>query len=465
VDYDLLPDTHPANPYVCVGVTILSDSNVDQPAPPADSRGAAMHSRIIRILTGEFARSGYVSAVDQGIISLVNFLAAIVLARNISLTAFGVYGVGFTILRLGRAIQEGLIIQPFNTFGASIDSLSFKRYASTSLVLQLLLALVTSSGVAAVGYTLTITGNDTAGPMIFGLWFSFFVTQIQEFLRRLFYTREQTILALLNTILSNTVRMIFLFWTLRQGTISALAGLNAIGWGALAGIVLGVWNGRSYWTRHLQNIREIVVRDLEFGRWVLGGVLANFVSVEFYPVITAGMISFAASGAYRAIQNLLAPVLTLLRATDTFFVPRMAKIFSAHGKRALNRPLKMIYFFTGLPTIGWLLFVSLFASPLLNWVYGEKYAAFAVGVPLMAIFYFLWYLYWPVLIALKAARISRPMFVANGLAIALMFSTGLWMIKEWGVYGTITGQILNALVVGIVLWAAWIRANGRHVIS
>jgi O-antigen/teichoic acid export membrane protein len=388
----------------------------------------------------------------------MNFLGAVLVARNTSLTGFGVYGVGFTILRFGRAIQEGLIIQPFNTFGAGDDILSFRRYASTSLIMQLILAIITSAGVAIVGYLLTITGNDTAGPLILGLWFALFTTQIQEYLRRVFYTREQTGLAFFNTIITNVVRLAVLFWFIDQGTMTGLAGLNAIGWGSLAGILLGLWNGRSYWTRKLLNLRETAIHDLKFGRWLLGGIMANFVAVEFYPVMTAGMISFSASGAYRAIQNLLAPILALLRATDTFFVPRMAKIYTKDGRRALNRPLKLIYFFIGLPTVGWLLFISLFATPLLHFVYGDEYTAYAVGVPLMSIFYFLWYLYWPVQIAIKAPRISRPLFVGNALAIVLMFTVGLWMIQAWGLYGTIAGQILNAFVVAIILWVAWLKA-------
>jgi hypothetical protein len=78
-------------------------------------------------------------------------------------------------------------------------------------------------------------------------------------------------------------------------------------------------------------------------------------------------------------------------------------------------------------------------------------------VPLMSAFYFLWYLYWPVQIAVKAARISRPLFIANLAAMVLMFTAGLWMIHLWGVYGTIAGQLLNALVITVILWEAWIR--------
>jgi len=70
------------------------------------------------------------------------------------------------------------------------------------------------------------------------------------------------------------------------------------------------------------------------------------------------------------------------------------------------------------------------------------------------------YAYWPLQTAFKAARISRPIFVANLAAILAMFTIGIWMIQRWGVYGTMAGQGLNALIVLWVLGAAW-RAMSR----
>ncbi len=362
----------------------------------------------------------------------------------------------------GRTIQEGLIIQPLNTYSHEGGFQEFRRYASTSLVLQVALAFIISAGAALLGYLLVVTGNDVVGPMVFGLWFALFTTQLQEFLRRVFYIREQSGMAMLNSIVANSVRMGILLVMAQQGMGTGLDGLNAIAWGSLVGILLGVWTGRSYWTVNLLRLREAAIRDLKFGRWILGGLLANFVAVEFYPVMTAGMISFAASGAYRAIQNLLAPVPTVLRAMDTFLAPRMAKLHSNSGIRSLNPFLKKIYVLVGAPVVVWLVFVSVFATPIMKVLYGDQYAAFASGVPLMAVFFFLWFLYWPVYIAVKAARISRPIFIANSLAIVLMFTVGIWMIREWGVYGTISGQILNALVVAVILWRAWLIALKRN---
>jgi Na+-driven multidrug efflux pump len=80
----------------------------------------------------------------------------------------------------------------------------------------------------------------------------------------------------------------------------------------------------------------------------------------------------------------------------------------------------------------------------------------------MAIFYALLYAYSPLQTILKSAQITRPIFVANALAFLAMFTIGLWAIQRWGVYGTIAGQTLNALIVTIILWATWIRVKSRR---
>ena len=77
--------------------------------------------RISRLFLGKAAQEGYLAAIDQGTISLSNFLATILLARSASPTEVGVYGVGFTALRLVRSVQEGMTIQPMNVIGAGMD--------------------------------------------------------------------------------------------------------------------------------------------------------------------------------------------------------------------------------------------------------------------------------------------------------------------------------------------------------
>lgn len=413
--------------------------------------------KLLVFLSGSGARGGYLAAIDQGIISASNFLATIILARNVSPTELGVYAVGFTALHLVRAVQDGLIIQPLNAYGAQMGVLRFRRYATSNGILQLIMALLLSGISAFCGWLLIRTGNDTAGPAVFALWAPVLWGQLQEYLRRLMYTRGAILNATINTSINNAFRLVILLWWSTNGRLSGVAGLYAISIGALVAIAPGLWQTRHYWGKKFIDLRLNFSRNWRYGSWIAGGNILNWVSIEFYPVLTAGLISFAAAGAYRAIQNLVAPIHLLLRAIDTYITPRAAKAYHKLGSQALDKTLRLIYLAAGIPTFVMLVLAILFRTQLLQLFYGGKYLAFAPGVVWMVIFYMLLYLYWPLQIALKAARISRPIFVSSLAAIVAMFTVGIWLIIRWDVYGTIAGQALNALVTTIVLSIAWLR--------
>lgn len=418
-------------------------------------RLAAITQRAIRLSTSETGRKGLLSAVDQGVISLGNFAAAVLLARFVSPTELGIYTVGYLAVFLIRAIQEGIIIQPLNSFGAVMDDDDFPAYASTTGVFQLMLMFITAGSAALVGWLLTLLGNDMAGPAIFSLWFAFSGWQVQEFLRRVFYTRGEVLKAVINTVLSNLIRLGVIWWMGTHHMLNGVQGLNAIAWGALAAFILGMIQGRRYWSRHLLNFKQTWLQNWRFGRWVLGGTLANWVTVQFYPILTAGMISFAAAGAYQALQNLVAPVHVLLRAADTFLTPRIAKIFHKDGYHKLGKTLALTYLITGIPVAALLFCAVEFAEPLLRLVRDDTYLPFSKGIILLAIFYALWYAYSPLQTTLKSIRHSEPIFLANIVAMGSMFTVGLVMIRTWGVYGTMAGQAVNALIINIVLWLSW----------
>jgi hypothetical protein len=100
-------------------------SKFNSPLPQEDSSQKSwkwkLHlDSLFALFSSQGARQGYLAAVDQGVISVSNFLATIILARSVSPTELGVYGAGFIALRLVRSVQEGITVQPMNVFGASM---------------------------------------------------------------------------------------------------------------------------------------------------------------------------------------------------------------------------------------------------------------------------------------------------------------------------------------------------------
>jgi len=240
-----------------------------------------------------------------------------------------------------------------------------------------------------------------------------------------------------------------------QSRLTGATGISALAMGSLISFIPGMWQTRSYWSIKNIDLRMTWKRNWGFGKWILGSSTAHWFAVEFYPILTAGIISFAAAGAYRALQNLVAPIHVLLMATDTFLTPRAAKIYSQKGIPALSRILRTTYLILGVPIIAMLVIVLLFPELLLELFYGETYLQYSNGIVLMVIFYLLLYFSSPAQTALKAVRIGQPIFIANLIAIAVMLTVGVWLIIQWGVYGTLAGQVVSALIICVILWTAW----------
>ncbi len=413
-----------------------------------------------QVITGQGARGGAVAAADQAVLSLANFLAALVLGRQVEPMEFGVYAVGYLGLHLARAVQEGLLIQPLSSLAPGMAPQDFRRHVSGAAVLQLAAAAASSAFAVVLGAVLTRTGNDVAGPTVFSLWFVLLTWQPQEFLRRVFYARGQVHAALANSVLASVVRLAVLAGFLRAGALQGEAGLHAIGWGALAGLGVGLVQTRDIWSTAGVSVRRVWREQWALGRWVMAATVGNWLTLEVYPLLTAGLVSFAAAGAYRALQTIVAPVHAFLRAVDTFFTPRMALRFDRAGRTAVARQLRLLYLVGGIPIALVLGLVALEPERALQLFYGRIYAAYPRELVWMSVFYGLWFAYAPLQIALKAVRRTRPIFVANTAALILMLTVGVAAIRAWGVLGTVAGQALGALVVGILLaigWREWLR--------
>jgi len=430
------------------------------PLPGNDPSSAAAPGRwrrAGRILSGEVARKGYLSGLDQALISLTNFTASILLARALTPTQFGAYGVGFLLLYLGRAFQEGLIVQPMTSLAPGMQGDAKRRYLTGSGALQVGLAAGEAAACAALGWLLTRWGNTVAGPTLFALWLPLLLAQPQEYVRRVFYTLDLVSFAVLNTFVSSLVRLAVTVWLLTAGSDSGTVGLVAIGCGASAGLLLGLIETRRLWLRRGVDLAATWRMNWGFGRWVLGSTVANWIAIDVYPVLTAGLVSFAATGAYRALQNIVAPIHSLLRAMDTYFTPRLAERRRIAGPTGVDLMVRRMFLVTGPPVALVLIVAVAFAEPLLRLLYGPTYVEYAGGMRLMAAFYALLYSFWPIQSALKALERTRAIFLGSLGATIAMATVGVWAILRMGVYGTIAGQALSAAILSLVLWSSWLR--------
>ena len=140
------------------------------------------------LLNTKFANNGKYAIIDQGIISLSNFAASIILTMLVSPSELGTYVTGFFAVYFVRAIQDGVIIQPLNSFGASKDTKSFKAYFSAIAIHQLILSTLTAIGAWALGWTRQKRTATTPGPYNICPMVRLFTSGLRT-IRRTFYTQ------------------------------------------------------------------------------------------------------------------------------------------------------------------------------------------------------------------------------------------------------------------------------------
>jgi len=409
----------------------------------------------IRDVFSDLGRGGVWAAADQGVISLSNFTASVLLAVMVSPEELGKYLIGFLLLYFIRAIQNGVIIQPLNTIGAAKPDEEFRSFFTATFFHQLIFSLLFAGIVLIIRFVSPHLIKAGFSEILLGLSLCFFAWPLQEFFRRVFYARSKVSLAFWVSLSANLIRLSIIVVGSRLGEVRGLSGLMAIGWGSLFAGIIGAWFARKWFTSRDVKLVESFRENWQFGRWIVGASLADWVVVDLYPIMMGWMISLSATGVYQALQNLVAPIHVLLRAIDTFMTPGLAKAYDRFGLVRVNQKLKGLFLLAGIPIIILLGLVLLFAPQLLFLLKGETYLPYANGIFLMAGFYFFLYVHRILQMGFRAVRQGKPIFWANLLAILSMIAGGLWLINRWGIYGAIGGQALNAFILSCVLFIAW----------
>ena len=98
-----------------------------------------------------FARSASWPFADQALISAANFLGMVIAARTFTTADFGLYALAYSLMWAFNTVQNSLITQPFGVLAAGRDLDGYRRYASGTGVMQIVLVAVITVPVLVVG--------------------------------------------------------------------------------------------------------------------------------------------------------------------------------------------------------------------------------------------------------------------------------------------------------------------------
>lgn len=400
-----------------------------------------------------FSRYSHVNwaLADQAMVSGVNFATNILLARFLGLEEFGRFTLAWMVVLFVNSIQQAVIIQPMMSVGPMQTKEDEADYYGAVALQQVIFggavfALVwVGTAVAAMAFP-----EWHLGGLALPLACAALAFQLQECMRRYFFTLGRGGMAFAVDALRYLGQLAVLFWLFRtvsmdtEGTLWVITGLA--GAAVLAAIpVLGPIT----WRREV--FRATAERHWRSSKWLIGSALMQWTTGNLFILVSGAMLGAWAVGALKAAQNLIGVSHILIRGLENVMPVRASMHFHKGGKKALIGYLWRVGLLSEL-VIGAIAVTAAVAPELwLSLVFGDEYREYGYLLQWYAVRYALFFVTLPLQAGLRAIERTDTIFWAS-VARTIFSTLAVYpLISLLGLLGVMIGLVCTALIALAVL--------------
>lgn len=398
-----------------------------------------------------FVYSIFAQAANSG----ASFLYTIFLARVLSKSDFGVYGVGFSIGFLLAGIANSIVHTQIavNFFSKPLSDRCAYIWKMQFGLIFLLAAvwLVYELGVLAIS-TLGLVNSSWGGGAI---GFSMVAFSLKDYLVRVAYTRQSPHHVFsINMVFCAFLLLGALFLFLFSEYRSANLALVFLGGANLFAFLFGLYIF-NYWRECQLSIKDafnnIIDAFLNGGAWYLCVTFATALQSQFYTFFVAAKLGLDEVAVMNAARIFMMPPIVLIPVFNQFYLPRFMQAGGGDRERDLNRVVGLLVGLVILYSILVVLFHDFLFSKMIPWKADnsiEYLLAWSLSVLAMVVKS-------GILIKNHAEKKFRRLFFINllGGGVCIVFS-----VVFTAVLGG-PGVIVALAVSDLVIWYAFRYVN------
>jgi O-antigen/teichoic acid export membrane protein len=386
---------------------------------------------------------------DQILVSGSNFATSVIVARGLGAAGFGVFALSWIVVLFGQSILAAAFSQPVMSLGPKQAPDQVERYYASSFALQVIGAAVAAIVLVGAALVTQATGQFLElQPLLYPLAVCIFVAQVQDYLRRYAFTRSavrRAFAADLARYATQLLGLVLLFVLAGfAGTVSStiwiISASALIGCLPFVGALPLASIGRS-------DVLAALRQNLVFSRWLVGAALLQWLTTNFFLIVSGALLGPAATGVLRAGQTLLGTLHVVFQAADNIVPPRAARLHRDGGNAAVFALVKrllllgvtltaLVAVFLALPGDFWmvLLFGHDFGGTgLVVAAYGATYVLIATTIPLRYGFY--------------ATEKTNAIFLSYLIAAAFNLVVAWPIVSTFGQLGALAGIVLVQAVL------------------
>ena len=388
---------------------------------------------------------------DQVMVSGANFFTSILLARTLGLMEFGVYSLAWIAIFFLSGLQMAMVIAPMMSIGPKQAEEKQSAYYGSVLVQQIAFSLFS--------FVVLYTGTKASG-IYFPQWqvahlalplaSVTVVIQVQDFMRRYFFTRAQAPSAIINDAVRYFGQLTLLIWFSQVLTLDIEKALWLIAAATTTAIVIGSFRLQLLtvdWTTVISVIR----RHGRFAKWLTAAHLMKLASGDFIMVASGAILGASSVGILRAAQNMMGFTQILLQGLENIVPIRSSKLLHTEGTKSLVSYLAKVATYGGIlmAIIGIVIFI--WAEFWLNLFYGIEFQPYGNIVRWYVVIYLITFMGLPLRSGLRALEHTRPIFMAYTLMGIFGLAAAYPLIEWLGLPGVMLGFLITQLISQIVL--------------
>jgi O-antigen/teichoic acid export membrane protein len=405
---------------------------------------------------------GIVSLADQAVASATNFVTGVIIARACSKEEFGLYMLGFSLILLMTDFQTSLISTPYMVYAPRLKGRAHALYTGSTLIHQLAFCLLTMLALVCGAFAVTIgVGPRGLGPVLWALVAVIGLIMLREFARRVCFAGLKLKTAFLFDTCIAAGQIGGLLLLARFGLLSASRAYWVIG--SVCGIaVLGwLWSDRVFYEPRIGESVADLKKNWIFGKWVFASGLVVAVSMNLYPWFLAYFHGTASTGVWAACLGVVSVGNPAILGIQNLVGPKIAHVYAAAGPMALRRLVFKITAVIALPVSLLCVVMFFWGGRLVTLLYGRQYGGNGLVVTIMAFNVLVLAAAFPFTRALYAVERADLDFLGNLVAVFIMVTVGLWLVRVLGPLGAVLGFLGASLVTSAAKAGAFLRLPVR----
>jgi O-antigen/teichoic acid export membrane protein len=399
-----------------------------------DAAKSGIMGRLSQMWAKPDARNQLLGLCDQVVVSAMNFVALIVVARNSPLREVGFYVLANTILFMLMALQDSIINRPF-AVRLMKPAGSATEHAGSALLLTLIMMCLVLAAAVIAGLGIDFGEVGSSLPIMIGV--AAFTILLREFARRHAFLNYIAGRALKLDLLSSAVALVALFGFARSGTLTAATALFSLGLGSA--LAVGIW-----WLRHAKefsfsrnSFNETVRQSWLLGKWF--AIVQTSMQLQGYTNqwLILFMLGAAVTGTYGEAMSVVAIANPFIYGILNILMPKSVRKLHHEGRASLLRHTRSDMIGIGAMMALFVLAIAFFGRQIFELLYAQADAPpeTSLLMTLLALGTFFGAVGGPLTISLQSEERGKELTVVALMCLVFAVVSSTVLIHWYGMVG------------------------------